>query len=236
MSEDSLTIVWIVAAAAAVVALIFLARWMAKKRIAALAAAANGLGFSFSPERKTELAARMQKLYGISPGSDDYAENLLLGTYRGHAVTVFEFNNTTKSTDSDNQTKTEHHSWHIVFVDLGRSFPGLVIEPENSLTKLGKVVGIEDIEVESREFSKKFSIRSDDPAFANEVCHARLTDFLLGQPAVIFEISDRFLAFVHPNKIIPSRLQKELDLALDVRERLPDHLFVERHPSSFSSA
>lgn len=77
-------------------ALIFFARPMAKKRIAALAAAANGLGFSFFPERKTELAARMQNLYGIPPGSDDYAENLLMGTYRGHAVTVFEFTNTTR--------------------------------------------------------------------------------------------------------------------------------------------
>lgn len=101
-----------------------------------------------------------------------------------------------------------------------------MIEPENLLTKLGKVVGLEDIEIESREFSKKFSIRSKDPAFANEVCHARLTAFLLGRPAVIFEISDRFLAFVLRNKIIPSRLQGELDLAIDVRERLPDHLFV----------
>jgi hypothetical protein len=54
------------------------------------------MGWDFFPERKTELAARMQNLYGIPPGSDDYAENLLMGTYRGHAVTVFEFTNTTR--------------------------------------------------------------------------------------------------------------------------------------------
>jgi hypothetical protein len=202
------------------------ARKLEQKRRIALAAAAAGLGFSFSPQRNPELAARVQHLRGLSQGTDQYAENTFVGLHRGHAVTVFEFHNTTTSSDSDHQTKTDHHQWHIVLLDLGRSFPGLIIAPENILTKVGKLFGQEDIEVESPEFSRKFSIRSDDKTFAQDFCQARLTDFLLGRPAVNLEVSGRFLAFVYHGRISPQQLQEKLDLAVEVRERLPGHLFT----------
>ncbi len=211
---------------AVVVGLIFLARRLEQKRRAALAAVAAELGFSFSPQRNPELAERVQHLRGLTQGTDQYAENIFVGVYRGQAVTVFEFRNTTTSPDSDNQTKTEQHQWHIILLDLGRSFPGLTIAPENILTKVGKLFGEEDIEVESRDFSRKFSILSDDKTFAQDFCQARLTEFLLGRPSVTLEVSDRFLAFVHQHGITPNRLREELDLAVDVRERLPEHLFV----------
>lgn len=210
----------------AIAALIFFARRLEQKRQVALAAAAAGLGLSFSPERNPDLAARVQHLHGLAHGSDQYAENTFVGLHRGHAVTVFEFHNTTTSSDSDHQTKTDHNHWHIVLLDLGRSFPRLTIAPENILTKLGKLFGQQDIEVESPEFSRKFSIRSDDKSFAQDLCQARLTDFLLGRPAVNLEVSDRFLAFVYQGRINSQRIKEELDLAIEVRERLPEQLFA----------
>lgn len=211
---------------AAFVALMLFARKLEQKRQAALAAAAAGLGFSFSPQRNPELAARVQHLRGLSRGADQYAENTLVGLYRNHAMTVFELHNTTTSTDSDQQTTTDHNYWHIVLLDLGRPFPSLTIAPENILTKVGKLFGQEDIEVESREFSRKFSIHSDDKTFAQDFCQTRLTDFLLDRPAVTLEVSDRFLAFVYNGRINPQRIKEELDLAIEVRERLPGQLFA----------
>lgn len=197
---------------------------MEKRRLAAIASEAGRLGLGFKPGRNPDLAARVRHLHGIGHGNEEYAENVLTGMHRGHALTTFEFHNTTTSSDNEHGTQTDHHYWQVVLVDLGRPLPPLQISPENLLTKLAQFLGAEDIEAGSREFSRRFRIRSPDAAFAREFCSEQVSDLLLAHPNASVEVSDRFLAFVYPGRITPADLAARLDLAADLRETVPASL------------
>jgi hypothetical protein len=51
-------------------------------------------------------------------------------------------------------------------LSLQRSFPELIIEPEEAVSKFTQALGFADIAFESHEFSQKFHVHSRDKKFA----------------------------------------------------------------------
>ncbi|MDP6519851.1 MAG: hypothetical protein QF411_08120, partial [Planctomycetota bacterium] len=163
--------------AAGVALCLYLAK-QARERREAFAAWAQGNGFTYSPGRDAGLAKRFSFLDKLRQGSNRYAEHVLAGQWQGREALAFTYHYETYSSDSKGRRQTHHHRFGVVLIELECTFPELRIHPENFFGRLGQALGFDDIDFESVEFSRAFTVRSPDKRFAWDFCHTGAMEYL----------------------------------------------------------
>ena len=108
---------------------------------------------------------------------------------------MFDYHYETYSRDSKGRRQTKHHWFSVFTLELNELFPELVIKPEGLFSKFGQLLGFDDINFESMEFSKRYNVQSLDKKFAYDVCNAQMIDYLLRQCDLIIEIDRNVLSF-----------------------------------------
>jgi hypothetical protein len=197
-----------------------------RRRREALARLAASLGFTFNPDRDHSLARKYQDLRDLHRGENRYVFDLIEGRHREVPFSAFDFHYETTSTDNEGRTRTDHHHLHLVIVHLEREFPNLLIGPEGVFSKIAQALGFDDIDFESHEFSRRFCVRSSDRKFAYDFCNARMIELLLAHPNLSLEVRAGVFALVFTGRMKPDEIQSKLDLAADIREKMPDYLFA----------
>jgi hypothetical protein len=167
-----------------VVAAIVWAWRAADQRQKALAALAAEMGLSFSAEDPFDLPERFGHLEVIDQGHDREASNVLHGEWDGRRVTAFDYEYKTGSGKDE-----DSHSLSVAVITCGCRFPGLFVRPEGFLDKVAGVLGDDDIDFESHEFSKKFYVNGPDRKFAYDVINGQMMEYLLGCEGWQIELS-----------------------------------------------
>jgi hypothetical protein len=164
---------------AAIVALVMYDHWLtARQRRGALAFLAASWGFRWEGgDDPFGIAERYDRFGAIRRGSDRSASNVFHGTRNGRPVVCFDYQYETGSGDS---SKTHRLSGAIL--DLGVHTPRLLVRPEGFMDKLAELVGLDDIDFESAEFSRTFYVTASRRKFAFDVFHARAMDYMLALP------------------------------------------------------
>ena len=197
----------------------------AKKRREAFQSIASELGFQFLPDKDYRFAKRFRFLEHMDDGSKRYAFNRLSGRIDGHQADIFDYHYETYSRDSEGRRKTRHHYFSIFILELPAAFSELIIEREGLFSKLGQMLGFDDIDFESVEFSKRYKVKSKDKKFAYDFCNAQMIEFLLGQPDLIIEVDGSTLAMTFKKRLSPHEVRPNLDRLLRVRSLMPNYLF-----------
>ena len=152
--------------------------YLEKKRREALRALARQLGFNFTPYDTFGLPAMFSHLSLFNVGHSRRAKNIIYGEREGASVFIFEYYYVTGS------GKNRHtHSFTVCCVNMGMNFPYLWIRREHFFDKLTSLVGFDDIDFESHEFSKQFYVKSESKKFAYEVINQKTMEFLLSASA-----------------------------------------------------
>ena len=90
-----------------------------------------------------------------------------------------------------------HQTWHPYTCALARhngNWPSIRIVPEGLMTRALRLVGLPDIDFESEEFNRAFSVQCPDRRFASALIDPRMMDLLLSSGgALSFETKGRFL-------------------------------------------
>jgi len=222
-ADSSLPIVIFVLFGVLVAVMFFVSHYLAKKRREAIGAEARRLGLSFAPEKDHQLGREIHFL-DFFRGSNRYAFNRMYGDYQGYPVSCFDFHTETHSTDSKGNRRTTHHYYSIFICNLPRSFPELKIHKEGILSKLGELIGFDDIEFESAEFSRKFYVKSKDKKLAYDVVNAQMMDYLLGNDDLSIELERDILCVFFRKRLKPEELEPNLKRLIEVRKRVPDYL------------
>jgi hypothetical protein len=199
----------------------------AAKRREAMSAIAASLGLQYRPDKDRQLASSYRFLDKLRRGSNRYAYNVLSGTYEGHPVMMFDYHYETHSTNSKGHRQTHHHHLSVAILTLSRSFPELKIAPEGFFSKMAQMVGFDDIDFESHEFSRKFCVRSSDKKFAYDFCNARMIEYLLPHPELTIEVEDTAMAICSSGRIKLDRIRPVLSQLVTLRSLMPDYLFTE---------
>ena len=103
-------------------------------------------------------------------------------------------------------------------LQLPAYLPRLQVTPENILTRIGNALGLDDIELESEDFNRKFRVHADDPKFASDVLSPRTMQALLAQPAVSWRFEGSDIVGWEEGKLSPTRalaLASTLNLVVD---------------------
>lgn len=158
-------------------------RRAAMRRREALAALATRMGWRFDPENDPYHDDEYAQFEMFRRGHSRSAYNTLAGTLeidgRPFAAKMGDY--TYKVThQSGKSTSTTTYRFSYLVVDLPfRRVPDLLIRPEGVMDRIAGAFGMDDIDFESAEFSRRFYVKSPDKRFAYDVVHPRMMEFLM---------------------------------------------------------
>ncbi|MGB0258527.1 MAG: hypothetical protein ACPGES_07750 [Coraliomargarita sp.] len=212
--------------AALVIALIVIGHIQAKKRREAFQLLAQELGFRYIQGRDRGLPSKFHFLQHLDDGSNRYAENILYGDLDGQQAYAFDYHYETYSRDSKGRRQTNHHWFSVFTLELPDSFPELIIKPEGLFAKLGQMLGFDDIDFESLEFSKRYSVKSPDKKFAYDFCNAQMIEFLLVQQDLIIEVDRDVLSLTFRGRLAVEQIRPNIARIQRIRALMPNYLFT----------
>jgi len=145
------------------------------------------------------------------------------GQYRGYSVEVFDYRYTTGSGRS-----RQTHYFTPLLVHTPWQLGKIIIRPEGFFDKLAAMIGFDDIDLESREFNKKFYVKSPDKKYAYDLLHSRAMEHLLRHSGITVETGGRSYLFYYDGKMSLREVPAFLDTGIDFAELLPGFLKTQK--------
>ena len=207
----------------------------AKKRREGMAAYAASRGWTYT-EQDPSLLDRFEGA-PFGTGQDREAFNVMRGTAHDRPMVVFDYRYVTThtSTDAQGHSKTERttHPFSVIAVNTGAVMPALAVTPEGLVSRFFGRLTNSDIELESEDFNRAFTVTCPNRRFASDVLHPRMMELLLQWPELAWRFdADSVLAIrsgAHDVQEVEAKLAA-LDAILDA---VPDFVWREvRGPMS----
>ena len=211
-------------------AVAFLSYLAAKKRREAFQAYAAGKGWTWTDRDDRWLDVFDERPFGLGHGRR--AENVLTGAFESRNFAAFDYSyrTTETSTDSEGHTTTheETHRFSVAAVDVGVVFPNLHVSPEGFFGRaIGKLTN-HDIQLESEEFNRAFTVHCDDRKFASDVLHPRLMEKLLAARDVEWRFDRSWIVTVSTGSHDPAEVERALTSISTVVDAIPDFVWQDR--------
>jgi hypothetical protein len=122
-------------------------------------------------------------------GYDRRAKNVVTGEVKGRPMIAFDYSYKTDSTDSKGNRTTSTHPFAIYALGMPCALPELHLAPESVFGRLGTALGVQDIELESEDFNRKYRVRCPDPKLATDVLTPRTMEMLIAAPKMRFRFA-----------------------------------------------
>lgn len=204
------------------IGIIVLAIHFNAKRKKALLAWARSHGLTFTPDKDRSIDDRYPQFKCFRNGDSRYGNHFLRGSWRGRPFLGFEYHYSTGS----GKNRSSHNFSAVI---LTNAFPlqALSIRPEGFFDKVSEFFGLDDIDFESAEFSKRFYVKAKEKKWAYDVLHTRAMEYLLGSDRRKYTIQ-----FAGPHVLIrrgeamfkPAEFGQAADVVCDLLEMLPDYV------------
>lgn len=208
----------VVAIAAVVISFI-----LDRRRREAFAACAAREGWHYYPDKDPEAARLFTFINRLARGDNRYIQHRFQGTYGDRRFDLFEYHYQV-TTGSGKNRRTTHYHFRVAHAHLPRTFPELVVGPEDFFDKIAAAFGFDDIDFESAEFSRRFHVKSPDRKFAYDIIHPRMMEWLLRKPAVTMEIEGNSLVVIESGPMEIQHIHPLLAHLGGIQERLPGYL------------
>lgn len=153
------------------------------QRTAELAAYCKATGWRFSADDPYGLVNRWDGP-PFDEGRKRRVRNVITTEVDGRAMVAFDFSHVV---GYGKNSKT--YEYGVVALGLPCRLPWLHVAPEHVLTRLGSMLGLEDIELESEEFNRMFRVRCGSPKFAHDILTPRTMQALLAAGPVEFRFA-----------------------------------------------
>ena len=208
--------------AVVVLAIIGVSAYLNFKHGQALAAFAAAHGWAYVDE-----APGFENRWDGDPfGNGDHrrTNNALRGPYEGFDMIAFEYSYQTH-TQTKNGRSTQTHSFSVVALLTQTRLPGLSVSPEGGISRMfGKLFNT-DIQLESEEFNRAFTVNADDRKFASAVLHPRTMEGLLGYQDVDWDIRGGDFVSIDSGSLDPQLITRRCDAMLLVFRGIPDFVW-----------
>jgi hypothetical protein len=193
------------------------------RRGQALMAFAASQGWTYVDE-VPELEARWD---GDPFGKGDrrQTDNAIRGSYQGFDLAAFEYSYETHTTDSKGQRSTTTHRYSVVALLTGSPLPGLSVSPEGGISRMFGRLFNTDIQLESEEFNRAFTVTCDDRKFASAVLHPRTMEALLAYRDVDWDIRGGDFVSLDSGNLDPTTITRRCDAMLTVLHGVPDFVW-----------
>ena len=209
--------------AVAVAAVVF-SYLAAKKRREAMVAYAAGRGWRFEAEQPLLVDRFTGPPFGLGFGRRAY--NVLYGSHEGRDLVSFDYEYKTQTTNGK-QTTTQVHRFSVLGLSMGIHMPPLSVDPENFLDRfVGRLTG-NDIDLESEEFNRSFTVSCPDRKFASDVLHPRMMELLLQHPDSAFRFDRSWVLDVEAGTVPLEGIEPRLRRVDAVVDQIPEFVWKE---------
>ncbi len=158
-------------------------------------------------------------------GSDRRAINVLGGTYDGRAFVAFDYRYSTHSTDSQGHSRTTVHPYSVLALNVGTRFPRLSVAPEGFFSRAVGRITNRDIELESEDFNRAFTVTADDRKFASDVLHPQMMEYLLRMPDLGWEFEGDSLVAVRAGSHTIAEVDDQAGSRRRIVDRVPEFVW-----------
>lgn len=164
-------------------------------------------------------------------GHDRRATNVLTGQYDGRPFVSFDYvyYTTERSTDSEGRTTTREvaHRFGVTGLDMGAAFPALRVVPEGMVGRFFGRLTNRDIELESEDFNRAFTVTCPDRKFASDILHPRMMELLLQHPEAAFRLDGRWILDVEDGTVPLEAIEPRLARVDAIVDQVPDFVWKE---------
>ncbi|MGB8650355.1 MAG: hypothetical protein WCD35_06800 [Mycobacteriales bacterium] len=184
-------------------------------------AASNGWSWVARDDSWTE------RFGGTPFGEGDHRQacNVLQGSFRNRPMIAFDYSYQTHSTDSQGRRSTTTHRYAFCSLALPAAVPKLELVPESAFGRLGTALGMQDIELESEDFNRRYRVRSDNPKFAYDVLPPRTMQAMLSRAALHLRFLGADALCWESGRHSPAELLQRLDALSTVIDGIPDFVW-----------
>lgn len=155
-----------------------MARVRASRRRDAARAIASRLGLLYSEGDPLELLERPHRLF--RKGDRRRIDTTLHGVLDGRPIALCDYVYTETSRDAQGNTSHRDYRWSLCALRLTWSLPWIEITPEGLGRRLLNVLGVgRDVQFESDEFNRAFTVLSDDRDFAYTLIDPAMIEWLM---------------------------------------------------------
>lgn len=178
----------IILVAAVVVAGAAIAWYFEHQRTAELRALAGEMGLSFDRGRDSSADERFARFAMFKRGHSRSARNIMRGEVElaGHHVNI-ELGDFRYTVGSGKDKKVRKFSYLVAVNPIG-DCPETIVRREGLFDRVKGLLGFDDIDFESDEFSRKFHVSSDDKRFAYDLISQEMMEFMLQDPPSAMEL------------------------------------------------
>jgi hypothetical protein len=201
-----------------VAAVLLFSYFASEQRRKELSSAGERLGLFFAPDADGAHMSYIE-FYPFGRGQGQRCTNLLHGQ-RGELVwEIFDYKYTTGS-GKNRQT----HNYGIAAARVPMLFRHLQIRPEGWFDKIVAMVGIDDINFESEEFSRRYHVSCDVRKFAYDIIHPQMIEFLLGCPAMHWQIRHDVILIHKGGRFSAHDLERVVEMVEGFFTRIPQYV------------
>jgi hypothetical protein len=194
----------------------------AKKRREAMAGFAASRGWRFAASDDS-LVNRFQGT-PFGDGSGRRATNVVYGEHDGRAMVAFDYEYTTTSGTGENRQRTTHH-WSVLAVSMGVLMPDLSVEPEGMLGRMIGRLTNTDIEMESEDFNRAFTVRSPSRKFAFDVLHPQMIEMLMRWPELGWRFEGDSMLVVRNGRHSIQEVDAKLTVMDAILDKIPEFVW-----------
>jgi hypothetical protein len=163
-------------------------------------------------------------------GDNLKARNVLQGSWHGVPMVAFDYSYETHTSDSKGGRSTTVHRFAVCGVQLRAPLPTLELTPESVLTRVAGALGLDDIELESEDFNRRYRVKSRDPKFAYDVLNARTMAALLGRRPLHLRISGADALCWESGKLQPVGVLEQLSTLKLLVDGIPSFVWSDHTP------
>ena len=121
-------------------------------------------------------------------GDHRRAKNVITGSAK-LPFSAFDYSYQTHSSDGRGGRTTTTHHYAVTALEFSGFLPTLQVTPESVFTRIGHSLGLDDIDLESEDFNRRFRVHANDRKFASDVLTPRTMQALLARPTVSWRIT-----------------------------------------------
>lgn len=175
-----------------------------------------------------------ERFAGDPFGQGDHrrAGNVLTGPFRGRSMVAFDYSYQTHSSDGKGNQTTTTHRYAVCALALAANLPRFELVPEHLLGRLGTMLGMQDIELESEDFNRRFRVRCEDPKLAYAILPPRTMELLLARPALHLRLAGADALCWESGAHSPAELLARLDTLSALLDAIPAFVWTDLKGSS----
>jgi hypothetical protein len=195
----------------------------AKKRRDEMQAFATSRGWLYAREEPLLVDRFSGPPFGLGFGRRAY--NVIYGKRDGRDLVSYDYSYKTQTT-TGNRTRTTVHEYSVLGLSMGAAMPPLTVDPENFLDRfVGRLSG-NDIDMESEDFNRSFTVSCPDRKFASDVLHPQMMEFLLQHRQLGWRFERDSMLVIAQGRRSLEQIDATLAVMDGITDRVPDFVWL----------